>query len=243
MPMLLGIVLLCPGVAHADEADKRIAALFDRPAAIRTAGGTTDAEAGQQIRCTYYKDFMVRETGTDTPGPGPAAIIPLGGGVRPACDRTQGAGELPLKTDDYSLLGRKGNFLLFWATDPNGAVPFIVLDAGTGVAIYSDAMIEGSLWAVRLDRGGLHLRFTRGVNGTCSLLKDAATCWDKITGDAAIPAEIAQSPPVTCEAAYHRSTTPPDDPSIVFYDVDVTLSAAGKAEAKPRGAVGCLPMP
>jgi hypothetical protein len=245
IPLVLCCAVLLSGIARADDIDRQIAALFDHPAATKTTGGNTDAQEGQEIRCTYFKDIMIRETGTDTPAPGAATISPVAGGAPLACGKAPVVGEMPLKTENFTFIGRKGPFLFFSATDPNGAIPFILLDAATGKAIYSDALIGGKLKTVALENGSLHLRFTRGVNGSCSLLKDAAACWAKMASEGAIPAAVALTPPPVkaCAAAYRRSTAPPDDPSIVFYDVDMTVTLAGRAEVKSRGAVGCDAMP
>jgi hypothetical protein len=70
-------------------------------------------------------------------------------------------------------------------------------------------------------------------------MKDAAACWAKMASDGAIPAAVARTPlPMkACAAAYRKSTAPPGDPSIVFYDVDMTVSLAGKAACAFRSIV------
>jgi hypothetical protein len=239
--MLPAAVLLLSMQARADDQDAKMAALFDRPLATQTVPATSDDE----LRCTYYSDFLIREKGTDSPAPDAAVIVPVTKALaRPPCKTATGA-EIPLKTENYSLVGRKGGYLVFQATDPNGAVPFMVIDAATGKTIFTDGMVEGQIRSVALADGVLHLKYTRGMNGSCSLVSGGKSCWDKLVADGTVPREMAQTPlPVkACIMAYRRDKAPADDPSIVFFDVDMTLDLAGKAEVISRGKPSCSPMP
>jgi hypothetical protein len=150
-----------------------------------------------------------------------------------------------LKSANHSFVGRKGPFLLFSETDANGATGFILLDAAIGKIIYTDSMDGEMIKAVSLEGDLLRLRFTRGANGSCSLVKDTDSCWAKMAKEGTIPKALAgRSPPVqACVSAYQKYNTPPNDPSIVTYDVEMTLSTAGKINVISRGAVGCTPLP
>ena len=243
--LLPAAFLLCAMQAHADDRDMKMAALFDRPLATRTVPAMSDAEEGNELRCTYYRDFLIREKGTDTPAPDAAVIIAVTkAAAQPPCKTASGA-EIKLATANFSLVGRKGGYLMFQATDPNGAVPFMVIDAATGKTIYTDGMVEDLMRSVTLANGVLHLKYTRGMNGSCSLVSGGKTCWDKLVADGVVPPELAQSPLPTqaCLVSYRREKAPADDPSVVTFDVDMTLDLSGKAEMISRGKVGCNPMP
>ncbi len=67
--------------------------------------------------------------------------------------------------------------MVFQATDPNGAVPFMVIAAATGKTTYTDGMVEDMLRSVALAYGVLHLKYTRGANGSCSLVSGGKACW------------------------------------------------------------------
>ncbi len=240
------IAMFGPAALHAEDSVSREAALFDRPAAVRSVPPKTDNDPAGEIRCTYYGDFMVRETGTDSPAPGPAAIIPApDAGRRPACNAAPAARTVPLKTEEHALLGRKGPFLVFEAADPYGAVPFIVLDANTGRLIYSDGKHTDGLRSVALEGGALRIRYPRAFNGACSIIKDEAGCWSKIALAANVPPALAQSPPPVpaCTTAYRRAEAPADGPSMIIYDLDVTLDISGRTQVNSFGTVGCEPMP
>ncbi|MBV9758686.1 MAG: hypothetical protein JO047_16705 [Alphaproteobacteria bacterium] len=217
--------------------------LFERSLSVRRIPAKSPADTGGEITCTYYPDLMIRESGTDTPDPEAAMLVV---GAHPACTRNRPPGGVTLATEGYSLLGRMGGFVVFSATDPNGAVPFIVLDAASGRAIYTDGTVANrGFRAAALDHGALHLRYTRGFNASCSLAQDAGGCWAQLVKDGKIPPEMAgEVPPAPrCAAAYQKQHVPADDPSVVFYDMETTLNAGGAARVLSHGAVGCEPMP
>jgi hypothetical protein len=253
------LAVLSSAAAHAEGRAYPCAALFDHPVAVQRVPPRSSADHIGEVTCTYYRDFMVRETGTDGPAPGPASIIPVSDASRgPLCNAAQAARAVSLKTAYYGLTGRKGPFLFFSETDPNGAVAFLIVTAATGRVIHSDGMLAGytaddgkvidcTLHSVALEDSALHLRFTRAFNGSCSIAKDGATCWARMAREGKIPRSLAQSPPPTeaCATAYRKQQLPADDPdpSEIHYDVDVTLDQSGRMRVNARGAIGCEPMP
>jgi hypothetical protein len=241
------IASLFPIVAQCQDDSAGVAALFDRPAMVRKVPPKSEADPVGEIMCTYYPDLMVRETGTDTPDPNDTTLLPLtAGGSRPPCDAVHRPHEITLKTEGFSLLGRKGPFLLFSATDPNGAVPFMAIDARSGGVIFTDGTAaDRGFHAVTVRNGVLHLRYTRGFNASCSIMQDAAGCWSKLVAEGKIPHDMAQLFPLPnlCAAAYKADKAPADDPSVVTYDVEMTLDLAGNAQVLSHGAVGCAAVP
>jgi hypothetical protein len=245
---LLALVAVMTGAitGHAQSAAEREAALFNHPVTVQRVPPKSPGDTFGEIRCTYYPDLMVMETGTDTPYPGSSTIIPTSGG-RPACSIAMAPHGVPLKTERDHLIGRTGPYLAFAAADPNGAQDFQIIDAGTGRQIFADSRRWTGFQSVAVENGTLHFRYTRAVNGPCSIVKDGLACWAKMVKSGAIPQEMAQSPPSVqaCAAAYRKGRVPdpPAAPSMVFYDLDVTLDAAGKVRVNSRGAVGCEAVP
>jgi hypothetical protein len=231
--------------AQAAEASRE-ARLFDPPAAVRTLPPKSSDDPIGQITCTYYAARMVRETGTDTPDPGAATVLGFSS-KRPVCGRSASAIAIAMKTDGYSLLGQKGPFLAFDATDPNGAVDFLVIDPATGKTLFEDGKSDSGLTAASLQGGVLRLRYTRGLNASCSIVQDGAACWAKLAHDGSIPAALGRTaaPVQACKAAYRkgRQPTPADDPSIILYPVETTIDRTGKSEVTVRGPVSCQPTP
>jgi hypothetical protein len=131
--------------------------------------------------------------------------------------------------------------------DPSGAQDFKIIDAGTGRQIFADSRRTTGFQSAAVENGALRVRYTRAVNGPCSIVKEGSICWAKMVRAGPIPRELALSPPSVqiCAAEYRKEKVPApaDDPSIIFYDVDITLDESGKAQVNSRGTVGCEPMP
>jgi hypothetical protein len=222
-----------------------MAGLLDRPVEVKHVPPKSAADPTGELTCTYFSAFMILETGTDTPGPGRAAIVPLAKGGQPAPCRAIPSGRKGrLNTQDYVFAGRKGPYLLFEAADPNGAVPFKILAASDGQPIYSDATTGGGFQSVEIEGGPLHLRYTLGYNGRCSILKEGQACWTKMAREGRFPPTLAQAPPPVeaCAPIYQTTRTPADDPNIISYDVDILVDGSGRTQLKSVGAPGCAPL-
>jgi hypothetical protein len=215
---------------------------LDRPVATKIIRAKGDAG---EVTCTYYADLMVRESGTETPDPDNATLTPIAKGApRPACLANAPAGAISVKTEGYALEGRRGGFLIWDASDPNGAIPFMVMNPA-GKVLFEDGL-SPSLGLKRsgtLAGGVLRLQYTRGYNADCSLVKDAKGCWARLAaaGHVATSIRPLTAPPAACVRAYGK--TPHDDPSVVTYTIDMTLDAAGKAAVTSLGPVSCQPTP
>ncbi len=204
---LLAISFMVLPVAAQSQSDgSRLAAQLDRPVVVKKVPPKSSNDPNGQLVCSFYHDLMIRESGTDTPAPNAAAVIPLSTGqARPACDATHRNSEIALKTEGFSFAGRKDQFLLFSATDPNGAVPFMVVDAGSGRVVFDDATpADRGLQTIAVERGNLHLRYRRAFNAPCSIMQNATTCWSQLIAAGKLPHSMEQSVPSPrlCAASY-----------------------------------------
>ena len=218
------------------------AAQLDRPVSVAKVPPKSADDPVGQITCTFYRDMMVRESGTDTPDPNDATLVR----GKPRCGAAHSADDVELKTEGFSLLGRKGPFLFFGATDPNGAVPFKVIDLASGRMIFEDGTpADHGIRTVAVEKDGLRLSYRRGFNASCSLMQNTADCWSKLVAEGKLPPDIAHAVPSPglCAASYKADKAPADDPSIVMYDVEVRIDAAGQAKVLSHGAVSCAPVP
>jgi hypothetical protein len=221
----------------------RAAPRFDTPAKVVTIPANGDQDA---ITCTFYADIIVRIAGTDTPAPENASLL-----QRPAAPAAfacagQPSGGVTLPTEGFDLSGRKGNFLIFEATDPSGASALIIFDARSGRKLFADG--ESAITSVEDTQGTLQMRYIRAINGTCSLLTDRNGCWAALLGSGQIPRGVFPGPPAlaTCAKTYRQAeppTVPNDDPSLVSYPAALTLDSAGHASLRSSGPIGCDPMP
>jgi hypothetical protein len=236
---LAAMLIAAPAKAAAVSREAR---LFDPPAAVKSLPPKSSDDPVGEVTCTYYAGLMVWESGTDTPDPAAAMLLRFTG-KRPSCARSASAIAIATKTEGYSLLGQKGPFLVFDATDPNGAVDFLVIDPGTGKTLFEDGKSENGLTSVSLKAGVLRLRYTRGLNASCSVVQGGAACWAKLAHDGSIPASLGRTaaPVQACKVAYRK--TPADDPSIILYPVETTVDGAAKTQVTVRGPISCEPTP
>ena len=226
--------------------------LFDPPLAIQDLEPIEGPHPAQAVRCHWYGDFMIRETNTDSPGFGPSYVVHPGpGGARPVCRAAPTASDTKLDMESQALLGRKGPYLVFETTDANGPEPFLVVHLPDGRQIYDDKRNlftvkgkDGGFHAVTLDGDLLHLKYSRGYDAPCSLIKDGAACWARTMKEGHFARAVASQPPpiADCVAAYKgQNGATAKDASTIVYDVDMTVTPAGKVSVLSRGPVGCLP--
>ena len=229
-------------------------------AASATAGWTSDPALrtetvkdadGGEISCTFYRDFMIRVPGTDTPSPGNATLVRPGKAPVTCSPGTQAG--LSLETEEYAFMGRTGVYLFFEVANPFASVPFRIVDSRTGRTIIDDVTEDGlsnpaTIRTMKATPKSLSLAFRRALNTQCSVLAKPEACWRAITSkkDNGVPPEIARLAPPTkaCAKTYGDAGIDSNDPSVISYDVQVAwLSGRRRNQITASGPVGCWPLP
>lgn len=237
-------VLVSAGPSRANDTLNR-SGMFDPPLRQQVVPAPTGADGSAALTCTYYADVMVLETGSDSPDPGPAYVVPVLRGAPPACLARASAHATAMKTDGYGLEGRKSGFLIFSQVGDVPSSPgMLVVHLPDGRTIYSDTVVEHGLSNVRdiaLQGDDLHIAYTRSVNGECSLPKDGAACWASLTKAGHLSRAVASQPPpvAACTAAYRKAKLPIGSASVLIYDVAIQLTSAGHATVLNRGPLSC----
>jgi hypothetical protein len=124
---------------------------------------------------------------------------------RPRCRRGKAESRV------FHLYWQKESAFVFSKTDPTDAVAFKIIDGGAERIRYRDASgAEHGLHGVEIKNGVLRLHYTRGVNGSCSILKDGSACWAKMVREGKIPRAMAQArlPLQACAASYRTGNAP-----------------------------------
>lgn len=217
---------------------------YERPLNVRRIVPEDRHDPVGERRCTYYRDWIVRESGVDTPGPGPAELVMLTGAA-PTPDCATAPTARVLETEGFSFLGRLGEYLVFTATDPNGAVDFRVLDGRDGAPVFADASAPGSRPSADLVPAGLQLRYRRALNAPCSLVVAGETCWQTLLDSGRIPADLKDARPsiTTCREGYAYPGIAPDSPTLVKYPVTVIIGRAAPPRVVRTGRVRCGVVP
>ncbi|WP_333826103.1 hypothetical protein [Pinisolibacter sp.] len=215
-------------------------AVFDKPVALTAVPGAE----GREVVCTDYGDLGVVEL-RDGPSSEPAVLV--GGGVK-SCGAAAAERGVKLDTADMALAGRVGPLLIFSQMDPHGAVGFAVVRARDGEVVMREAATGDPLFrsARVLADGSVSLKYTRAVNAPCSLLADAAGCWDRLASEGIVPGALAKRSPRAniCARAYEAVSAPRDDPSIVSWDQETIFEAGGDIAGKSFGEkIGCDALP
>ncbi|MGD9921750.1 MAG: hypothetical protein AB7V13_09930, partial [Pseudorhodoplanes sp.] len=216
---------------------------FDQPSAVRTIPPNSDG-SGPVITCTYFSDFMISQS---TEGPSAEKAV-LARGQNPPCSARPAPGGITLvDTDNMRFQGRKGA-ALFFAGEPHGTGPFVVIDAQSARTVLQDSLTwddKPLILAASFENGGLRLRYNRGINAPCSIMENAARCWAQMIRDGLLPQDMANQVPSPriCEAAYREMNAPKDASSIVTYRNEVVVFGDGNTNTLSRGPIGCGVVP
>ena len=199
----------------------------------------------------FVVDGLIRETQTDSPGFGPSYVVrPSAGGLRPACRAALASRHTKLNMQAQALLGRKGPYAVFEATDAPDAEPFTIWRLSDGQKLYSDqkslsatTTSAAGIEAVGLEGDTLRLRYLRYYDARCSLLTEGAACWARAMREGHFANVVTtQAPPIAnCRSVYATAGVAAGFTSAIVYVVEITVTIAGKVTVLSRGPIGCLP--
>lgn len=234
---------VAPAVAFAQTP----AQLFDKPSAEKVLPlkpAPLNPQTKPNVSCFYYPGFMVKQIDMGEKGAAQLSIVPVTGTANPDCGEANTSAEKVIDSNDWSgyFRGVKGNHIFFDADDGvNGGVGFAIFNPG-GKKLFKD--VAADLHTLEVTPKGLALSYRRVYSAPCSLVADAAGCWEKVkaeTGLAASPADCAAAYEAERKAYGNSAEQMAADPSVVEYDVETTLED-GQAKIKPVvGKVVCRP--
>ena len=245
---------------------------FEKAAETSTVKlGPSDAAppAEKEIRCFYFSRLMVKELDEREIGDTQISYTIDGPGQQvPGCTDKPIAGERKLPFEESYFWGVAADTLfLIDADGANGTIGFRMVEPQSSRELYRDTIkLDSRLRQVTADHGTFHLSYTRAVTGSCSVLTGGDKCWQAIRAKLQMP----EGPPPDCRSGYEaalrrqaeeacheqggdkdscmkretddRGTGWNAAPSVVSYDVDVTL---GSTDAVARnfagGPVACWP--
>ena len=220
---VLGVVILFAGY-RVIQRRQAGTAYFDTPLKVTTSDLGIDPGSNppfhNQLICTYFRDFMVKEIVFDQPGDEQISIVPGSASHSPTCQRANVSNEIVIDWSG-SLEGVKTPYLFLAGDDSFGLLfPFAVFDARTGKKLFEDGITSKDLFeSIEVKGAALTTRFKRVVQLQCSLLRDprndGAACWEKSRRELHL-----EMPMPDCSEAYRKDgPDTPDDPSDIAYDV------------------------
>ena len=195
---LLLIVLALASISSADS--------FDKPLAKKTVDlgpSRSTPKTHAKVTCYFFASFMVKEVNLGEKGADRLSIVPIAKGASSACTRLRGKSEKVIDPKEWAgyFKGVKNDFIFFDADDGvNGGVGFAVYDARTATKIFEDSASGPLEFSTSPDQQ-LSLRYTRVLDGECSVPKEKASCWERIKQK--IGSEDVPTP--DCEKGYEES--------------------------------------
>ena len=241
---LILATLACTSPVIAAPDNQTPPGLFDPPLAIKRIEGP-ELSPAQSFECTWYSDFLLRETEIDGPGRGPSYLV-----AQPArasrlpCAAPHSATDIKLDGGNTAFIGRKGAFFFYDTSDTFGVDPFSIWHAPDGKRLYTDVTtVTAGLTAMSVTDGTLHLTYVRAYAGPCSIPQDGAACWQKALKAGHFVRAIAALPPPiqACAASYRAAKATVSERSIITYAVEMTLTPDGKPTILSRTAPACEP--
>ena len=236
---------------------------------VKLGSADTQPPSEKEIRCFYFSRLMVKELDEQDIGDTEISYDITGPGQTvPDCAAKPIPGERKLEVEESYFWGVAADKLfLIDADGANGTIGFRVYEPQSSRELFQDTIkLDTRLRDMTEDAGKLHLSYTRALTGSCSVIAGGETCWRAITRKMQMP----ESPLPDCRAGYaaalrraaeeacreegadktqcvdretkERSTGWDAAPSVVSYDVDVTISSKDEASrAYSGGPIACWP--
>ncbi len=185
---LLGVAATDPEGNYDQPLDRRV---------VDLGPSATAPEQHAELRCHYFRSFMVKEIDARELGAEQLSIVPAPKGF-PPCQRANVPGEIVISPEVWPgyFAGAVGRYVIFRSYDgSNGALGFAVFAATAKAPIYS-ATSAGPLRFDTTAAGRLTLRFDKGFDAACSVPKDSAACIQaiaKATGAPPLGPEVCAS--------------------------------------------------
>jgi hypothetical protein len=260
-PYLAAVALFVLLASTASAREGQNAAPFDRPLQARTVH-----VGKKEIHCYTFARVMVKEIDAGEIGDEQISLLPVGS----PCQAKNVPNEHVVsgKTWIGYFLGAKGDYVFLSAGDGvNGGLGFAVLHGADVTSLFQDSVKfehdQLRFQSIAEDANGLKLHYTRVYTGPCSVQTEGA-CWTRIATATHLPA--AQPPDCAagylrakqdlaaarCEIAHHKNAVcirqemdrmQSDDasPSVIGYDVDVTIAPPQTSIQPANGPLVCWP--
>jgi len=261
---LLLVALTLPAVALAANP-------FDSPLKVRHVRLSPDPQnpaARRQVSCFYYRSIVVKQVDYGEVGAERLSLLPVVSGNATACEERQEVGEYVIPSARWSgyFEGVKADYAFFNAPDgTNGGLGFMVLRLVDRKPVFEDVAQHG-MRSIEIHEGALQLLYERVVQSTCSVLAEAPGCAEHISQETGIAAaslsRCAPSYQAAKEAmARGRCTSQSskkadclsqelglldaqkwnEAPSVVVYEVEVTLKRDSTMITHRSDALACRP--
>ena len=270
MSMLFGATaLLGAGLGFPERAVAE--SLFDHPLKIRHVSLKADPlnpQAKRVVSCFTYPQFVVKQVDLGEVGADRLSIIPAAPGKATPCRREKEQNEYVIQGDTWSgyFDGVKSDYVFFDAADgTNGGVGFMVFRVSDKRNLFEDTTEKG-IRSLEIKDGTLQLRYQRVFAAKCSVVTVGAACRDAVMKETGVASASLSScanryqaakeemAKMRCDAQSakdracvdkelkHINEQKWDDaPTVIAYEVEVSLSGASAVIKPLSNALVCRP--
>jgi len=236
---------------------------------VKLGPADTTPPSEKEVRCFYFSKLMVKELDERDIGDTEISYNIGGPGQSiPDCSAKPIPGERKLQVEESYFWGVAADTLfLIDADGANRTIGFRMYEPQSSRELFRDTVkLDSRLRGITADKGEFHLSYTRAVTGTCSIVTGGETCWRATSQKMQMP----ESSPPNCRGGYdaalrraaeeacsdqrgdkaaclqreskERSTDWDASPSVISYDVDVTINAKDEVARKfTGGPIACWP--
>lgn len=247
------------------------AGVFDAPLQVRHVRLPSDPQnpkAKRQVSCFYYRSIVVKQIDYGELGSERLSLLPVVSGNGTPCRTASEANEHVIPSDSWSgyFKGVKSEYAFFDAPDgTNGGLGFMVMRVYGRKPLFVDTAQHG-IESMDIHEGILRFRYQRVFTADCSLISDTSACREQLIRDTGVTeaslsicaqgyqqAKQATAKgrcaardrnDKTClgeELALLDAQTWDEAPTVIVYEVEVSLNDEGPVISRRSDALACRP--
>ena len=244
---------------------------FDPPLKVRHVRLKADLHNPQvkrQVSCFYYRSVVVKQVDYGEVGADRLALLPVVSGNATPCRSNTETNEYVIPSDRWSgyFKGVSADYAFFEAPDgTNGGLGFMVLRIYDRKVLFED-IAQHSLQSIALHEGTLSFQYQRVFQANCSVVSAGSACRDQLIHDTGVAdaslsacghgyqaakqsmakercaADVANSATCVSEELTHLDEQKWNDaPTVIVYEVEVSLKGDASAITRRSDALACRP--
>jgi hypothetical protein len=218
---------------------------FDTPLQVRHVRLPPDPQnlnAKRQISCFYYRSIVVKQVDCGEVGAERLALLPVLSGNATPCRAVRETNEYVIPADSWSgyFRGVRAEYAFFDAGDgTNGGRGFMVMRVYGRRKLFEDTAQHG-IESTDIQEGTLRLRYQRVFAADCSVLSAGTACRERLIQDTG----VSDASLSICTQGYLAAKRPAaglEVPTVIVYEVEVSLTDEGPVISRRSDALACHP--
>ncbi|HYA41036.1 MAG TPA: hypothetical protein VEF34_07015 [Syntrophobacteraceae bacterium] len=263
------VVLFCAAIGPPVRAVAQ--SPYDKPVGVKHVNLKPDPlnpQVKRNVSCFTYPEFVVKQVDYGEVGAERLSILPASPGAAPPCRQAKERNEYVIPGNSWSgyFDGVKSNYAFFKAADGvNGGLGFMVLLISERKKLFEDTAEKG-IQFLEIKDGILRLRYQRVFSASCSVVTGGPACREMVSKEAGVTGASLSS----CAAGYKAAKEElakmrcedqsakndacienelkrineqkwDDAPTVIVYEVEVSLGGAPPVIKPLSDALACRP--